>query len=896
MTRAFIAEYGGLGANSDNVAAFGTSCMYDNQGNLYVNGTASYGNNSLGSPNGNTGTDYTDNLMLKYSPDGSLLFHKTMWDKNNQNCGSTSVASQFVIANSDGTPWIVWLANDWANGGCYYGLKDLNGNIGFSGMAQSNAGISQTSPTDIAANTYGKAGITTAFNYTNPDAPNDTANIPTIISFPNIFSTGTPGWTVGLKSLNTDSTLSPGVFNAVIVDNSNYTYTIGNLTIDGVQHSYLVGLAPDGSVIWQYFLDANTNGSNGVYGETLSLSPDGYLYTIVNDTSSQNCYIDKWSGIGIGSLTNVWRTTINVVLGSEMFGYDINFDSSGNPIVSGILAYGHYSGDAYGIPGIIKLNKSTGSLIFFNAIVTGLSGTNEVISDGSDGFDPYVGHRCGAVYQDRFAFSCTSFSDISGGGSTYPNVLIVQVPTDGSLAVEFNPGGGSPPSAPYINITAAVSSSFSTGTFSPIPTMFATVDLTSTLNGYYSPAMAQTNATDINVYTSYAITLGNFGGGQLTVRPGGTIRPGARLQAAADPNPATNVGGIDISILSGVVGGTVYPAVEVSSITGNSTANSQWTLLSSPLGAVPDGFSFINTTFTTVDTSAVTVSNGGTTVTAQSNVYDRTAITGFPIPAGTKAMFGATLDVFNGYNDNDAIGITSASTAEVQDNYLGDYPTSIGIFDDGYVWTVAYNNANTPVRYFPNGRFGSNGAIVEVAVDMVNYKMWYRINGGSWNPRNQPSFTISSSDFTNTNYGGSITPNSNLGFNNAGVNGPGWDFYQIGLSANNGGNPSKSAEILNYYQSNGINTNSNAYLFNVTWASGSTTVSTVAIVQFYYTDSNNTYMNIGLVDSNANQNWQTNYHAYYTASDGIPSLAGTFNFPATFSLIRPVIVDGQNWC
>jgi hypothetical protein len=64
------------------------------------------------------------------------------------------------------------------------------------------------------------------------------------------------------------------------------------------------------------------------------------------------------------------------------------------------------------------------------------------------------------------------------------------------------------------------------------------------------------------------------------------------------------------------------------------------------------------------------------------------------------------------------------------------------------------------------------------------------------------SFSLSSTDFTNTNVGGYITSNGNTGFTTTGQGGPGWAFWEPKLSLNNGGNPAKLAELRAYWASN----------------------------------------------------------------------------------------------
>jgi hypothetical protein len=155
------------------------------------------------------------------------------------------------------------------------------------------------------------------------------------------------------------------------------------------------------------------------------------------------------------------------------------------------------------------------------------------------------------------------------------------------------------------------------------------------------------------------------------------------------------------------------------------------------------------------------------------------------------------------------------------------------------------------------------------------------------------SFSLSSTDFT-VSYGGTgISPNGNTGFTTTGQYGPGEAVWTPLLSLNNGGSPAKLAEIRAYWASNGLNPDTNAYMFNVTWGAGSTLASGVVIMCFYDYGDNNAFLNMGVVDT-GNPIWQTPGTNYF---DGpIYTLAGTWNLPATFTIITPNIVNGNNWC
>jgi len=155
------------------------------------------------------------------------------------------------------------------------------------------------------------------------------------------------------------------------------------------------------------------------------------------------------------------------------------------------------------------------------------------------------------------------------------------------------------------------------------------------------------------------------------------------------------------------------------------------------------------------------------------------------------------------------------------------------------------------------------------------------------------SFTLTSSDFINTNVGGYITSNGNTGFTTTGQGGPGWAFWEPNLSLNNGGSPAKLAEIRAFWTSNGLNPNVNDYMFNVTWGAGSTLASGVVIMRFYDGGDTNAYLDMGVVDT-SNPIWQTSGTNYYNGP--IYTLAGTWNLPATFTIITPNIVNANDWC
>lgn len=155
-----------------------------------------------------------------------------------------------------------------------------------------------------------------------------------------------------------------------------------------------------------------------------------------------------------------------------------------------------------------------------------------------------------------------------------------------------------------------------------------------------------------------------------------------------------------------------------------------------------------------------------------------------------------------------------------------------------------------------------------------------------------PSFSISSADFTNEYFGYGVE-GDNTGFSIGGPHSAGEAFYGPQLGLSQGGNPTKLAEILAFWNNNGLTISNNSYMFDVTWGPGSTTNTTrnVVVMSFYYNDTNNANLNIGTVDTNVT-GWDTPGQNPFS----IAAANGTFMLPATFTLIQPPITDISSWC
>lgn len=213
------------------------------------------------------------------------------------------------------------------------------------------------------------------------------------------------------------------------------------------------------------------------------------------------------------------------------------------------------------------------------------------------------------------------------------------------------------------------------------------------------------------------------------------------------PNPATNVGGMNLSKLGSTTGAAAwYPMVT----TQYSSTPGQFTINTSSTYSVPSGFTFVgNWNWATFAEGFAVVSNAGKTITALSG--ENPAYGDLAIGPSDKIMFSVTIDVWSQLTYSDAVGVGDATFTT---GYGGADPTNYALYDDG---SVIYNNNEVLYgqRAWPS--FQHDGDIIDVAVDRVHNTMWVRVNGGAWNVN---EFTITSSDqFVSRNAVGNIGGN-----------------------------------------------------------------------------------------------------------------------------------------
>ena len=212
----------------------------------------------------------------------------------------------------------------------------------------------------------------------------------------------------------------------------------------------------------------------------------------------------------------------------------------------------------------------------------------------------------------------------------------------------------------------------------------------------------------------------------ITIEGGINIGSGISMGGGGGPaDPATNTGGFSLATIAGMPQ-NLYPGVSVF----DGATLSKFIIHTASTYGTPAGFTFLNTwSWTQFDPSVVNVYQTiNPDDTAQALISANNAVLGsVAIAPSTKSMFSVTHTTWSGTVGYDGVGVGSATTDYTgSGKYLGYDNQAVGIFDDGQVFT---NDASVASGY---AVFETNGQIIDVAVDMVNYKMWYRVAGGAW--------------------------------------------------------------------------------------------------------------------------------------------------------------------
>jgi hypothetical protein len=197
---------------------------------------------------------------------------------------------------------------------------------------------------------------------------------------------------------------------------------------------------------------------------------------------------------------------------------------------------------------------------------------------------------------------------------------------------------------------------------------------------------------------------------------------------SSTPNPATNTGGFTLTVIAGLPQ-NLYPGISVYQA---DCPPGQFVILNTNNYGSPAGFTFLSnwqwSQYDPVYVAVTTTNTTNDTATALGSLpVNNAALGNVVIANSSKVMFSVIHSNYSGAG-GDGVGVGSATT-----NYSGPSTACLGaddqalaIYDDGREFTNdAYIGSGYEV-------FQITGQIIDVAVDTVNNKMWYRVDGGAW--------------------------------------------------------------------------------------------------------------------------------------------------------------------
>ena len=156
------------------------------------------------------------------------------------------------------------------------------------------------------------------------------------------------------------------------------------------------------------------------------------------------------------------------------------------------------------------------------------------------------------------------------------------------------------------------------------------------------------------------------------------------------------------------------------------------TINTSTTATIPTGFTFISTmTFDSTKRDPGLVLSDPLTLSAPGSAGS--ILTNYQIQLNSKVVVSATLlnsqNVAGRSADNAFFGILTSTPTTYLDQICS-IQQSAGYGDDKKFW---YNSLAHPNYLYYSGPQFIGSQSVDIAIDTVNYKMWARVNGGSWN-------------------------------------------------------------------------------------------------------------------------------------------------------------------
>lgn len=422
--------FGDTGATNGANVTINGSVVRDTGGNVYAIGSVVRANSFD-----------ADNLFLKYSPEGKLLWRRTWTDNNDLNCGSYNASVRYLAANVDlGTQdTIVWAAYVPFQEMSYVGTMDIEGNmVDQFGNVRLATRLDNVKVTDLEwGGNIGGVGdsVVSVVGQYYASGPGlfipfvggvdlDTADFIGNITVTPAGSDQSAGAPFSISYTNTfKAAATPAAGSSAIVG----TY------YDGTYSHAMLAISSNVGPPTTIGIGVSNYSTDNVAGEDLCCDENGNVYVIVNNVSSNYAVLIKSNLANLATGNTFWQTQLGFDLpaGDGFYATTVAYDNGY------VYVLGQYYDDSTGDTDamIIKVDNilTTGDVVWQRRI--GSPGDDGVSFYGSPGLESSSGIT---VQDDLIVVSFATEARTPGvtDGSEY-NTVTLQYPVDGSITGTF---------------------------------------------------------------------------------------------------------------------------------------------------------------------------------------------------------------------------------------------------------------------------------------------------------------------------------------------------------------------------------------------------------------------------------------------------------------------------
>jgi hypothetical protein len=398
-----------LGPQQDSIIV--GSVVHDSYGNIYMVGSHT-----------NWGGEI-ENLFLKYSEVGDLVWRKTWTNESGFNCGSYN---QSLRIDHDNNDMMYWCSYNMGTTRSYVGHMDTDGNLLRNPIELDGYFVSDIEPGG------GNAVIIAGTDYTSG------ISVPFIAQLDVV--TGAIDWTGNVVPNSSDLNYGTSLFHAITKDSTFEIAAIGEYNQpDGNLAVMFSHYGNEGYAYKIYRIGANTETEAETWAASV-VAHQGNAYVMVNEEWYNSAYTSVVTKLEYvagatqsdGTWNKVWQKRLGQNTGCvQIIGTSLAV-SNGNVYATGTLVYGPYP-----VVALSQLDESTGTVNWSKVVATAIGGTASFPVNAEYGA-LISGTSDISIYDDRAAFGSYLIFE---GDSSYTDAVMVQLPTDASISGIYGPVG-----------------------------------------------------------------------------------------------------------------------------------------------------------------------------------------------------------------------------------------------------------------------------------------------------------------------------------------------------------------------------------------------------------------------------------------------------------------------